>query len=431
MPLYFLYPLVCFAGLSLGIWVYLLLFRGQFWRVDLASECPAPSPSPNPCAGPLPFVSDATGDPSDSLVAGYAKAADLTLPAVCVVIPARNEAAVLPRSLASILYQTYLGQMDVILVDDQSDDGTSAVALHTAELLGRCSQLQILPGTTLPSGWSGKLWAMAQGVRRAELLDPAPKYLLFTDADISHDPGNLARLVARAEAQQLSMVSLMVHLRCSSFWERWLIPAFVFFFQKLYPFRWVNSPTHSMAAAAGGCILIRLDSLEGIGGLEVIHKALIDDCTLAQAVKRNDRRVYGEGRLWLGLSDTTCSLRSYPDLDSIWSMVSRTAFSQLDHSPFLLMGTLVGMGVVYLLPPFGFFIGVLLGDSALLILGLGAWVLMAIAFVPMLRFYRLSPLRAAALPLIGFLFSLMTFDSALNYWRGRGGAWKGRTYEAG
>ncbi len=350
---------------------------------------------------------------------------------MCVVIPARNEAAVLPRSLGSVLSQSYGGRLQVILIDDQSDDGTAAAARRTAEDLGRSEQLEICAGSPLPLGWSGKLWAMAQGVRRAEAYHPAPHYILFTDADIAHEPGNLARLVARAEADQLSLVSLMVRLRCASFWERWLIPAFVFFFQKLYPFRWVNQPSNATAAAAGGCILIRRDALERIGGLAAIHRALIDDCTLAQAIKSNDREVFGEGRLWLGLSDGTRSLRPYPDLDSIWTMVARTAFTQLDHSPWRLLGTLVGMELIYLMPSLALGSGLLLREPVLMVMGLVGWGLMAFAYAPMLRFYRLSPLRAFALPAIVLLYTLMTIDSAFRHWRGRGGAWKGRTYASG
>jgi hopene-associated glycosyltransferase HpnB len=314
---------------------------------------------------------------------------------------------------------------------DQSDDGTAQVARRTAADLGRSDQLEVCAGTPLPRGWSGKLWAMAQGVQRAEQLQPAPTYLLFTDADIAHEPGNVARLVARAEAEQLSLVSLMVRLRCSSFWERWLIPAFVFFFQKLYPFRWVNQPHNATAAAAGGCILMRREALGRIGGLAAIHRALIDDCTLARAVKRSDREAFGEGRLRLGLSDGTLSLRPYPDLASIWTMVARTAFSQLDHSAWLLLGTLVGMGLIYLLPPLGLISGLLLGNPPLIALGLASWGLMAIAYGPMVRFYGLSPRRAFSLPVVALLYTLMTLDSALRHWRGRGGAWKGRTYANG
>ncbi|KEF41829.1 MAG: glycosyl transferase family 2 [Cyanobium sp. CACIAM 14] len=387
--------------LSLGTWIHLLIFRGQFWRVD-------PPPPVPPGAVPHP-----------------------PLPPVCVVVPARNEAEVLPRSLRSLLAQTYVGSLRVILVDDQSDDGTASVARRTAQELGRSDQLVICDGSPLPRGWSGKLWAMAQGVRMAEALQPVPTYILFTDADIEHEPASLAALVARAQAGQHSLVSLMVRLRCTSLWEKWLIPAFVFFFQMLYPFRWVNRPTSPTAAAAGGCLLIHRDALERIGGLASIHGALIDDCTLAQAVKSNDRLVFGEGRLWLGLSDGTISLRPYPDLASIWTMVARTAFSQLDHSPWWLLGTVLGMGLIYLMPPAGVAAGLLLGDPTLIVLGLAGWSLMAFAYAPMLRFYRLSPLRAFALPAIALLYTLMTIDSALRHWRGRGGAWKGRTYAAG
>jgi hopene-associated glycosyltransferase HpnB len=398
------------TGLSLGIWIYLLMFRGHFWRVHQQLEAHADHEFPRES---LP------GDVSQAL------------PSVCVVIPARNEATVLPRSLRSLLGQFYGGPLRVILIDDQSEDGTASVAQRTAQDLGRTDQLVICEGSPLAQGWSGKLWAMAQGVRRAEALHPAPKYILFTDADIEHDPGNLARLVARAEADQLSLVSLMVRLRCVSFWEKWLIPAFVFFFQMLYPFRWVNQATSTTAAAAGGCLLVRSDALERIGGLASIHRALIDDCSLAQAIKRSDRSVFGEGRLWLGLSEGTLSLRPYPDLDSIWSMVARTAFTQLHHSPWWLLGAVVGMGLIYVMPPIGLASGLLLLDPGLIMLGLVGWLLMAIAYAPMLRFYRLSPLRAFALPAIALLYTLMTIDSALRHWRGRGGAWKGRTYASG
>jgi hopene-associated glycosyltransferase HpnB len=405
-----LFALQVLTGLSLGIWIYLLLFRGQFWRVDLETEA-------------AESIKLQTTSPSTERAGA--------LPPVCVVIPARNEATVLPRSLGSLLRQSYGGPMRVILIDDQSDDGTAAVARRTAEELGCSHQLEICSGSALPQGWSGKLWAMEQGVRRAQELQPPPHYILFTDADIAHAPGNLARLVARAEADQLSLVSLMVRLRCSSTWEKWLIPAFVFFFQKLYPFRWVNQARNTTAAAAGGCILLRHDALERIGGLAAIHRALIDDCTLAEAVKRNDRAQFGAGRLWLGLSDSTISLRPYPDLESIWTMVARTAFSQLDHSAWMLLGTVVGMGLVYLLPPVGLISGLVLANPPLIALGLAGWGLMAIAYGPMLRFYRLSPLRALSLPVVALLYSLMTLDSALRHWRGRGGAWKGRTYAAG
>jgi hopene-associated glycosyltransferase HpnB len=395
------------TGLSLLIWLVLLMFRGRFWQVNAPMEAP-PETCPVP-AGPQP--------------AG--------LPAVCAVIPARNEAEVLPRALSSLLGQRYGGALRVLLIDDQSHDGTASVARRTAATLACDDLLEVLPGTPLPPGWSGKLWALEQGVRQAEAMRPPPAYLLFSDADIAHDPANLARLVARAEAGRLSLVSLMVRLRCESFWERWLIPAFVFFFCKLYPFRWVNAPGRATAAAAGGCILIRTEALRRSGGLAAIRQTLIDDCSLARLVKDNDRESSGEGRLWLGLSDTTVSLRAYPDLASIWSMVSRTAFSQLDHSPWWLLATVLSMGLIYLMPPLGLAGGVLLANPPLIGLGLAGWLLMAVAYMPMLRFYRLSRWRAFALPAIALLYTLMTIDSARRHWRGQGGAWKGRTYPAG
>jgi hopene-associated glycosyltransferase HpnB len=388
------------TALSLLIWMGLVVGRGQFWRIDAHQE---------------------SGDPARAAEGGV-------LPPVCVVIPARNEADVLPRSLASLLGQSYGGPLQVLLIDDQSDDGTAAVARNTAERLGCSDQLEILPGGPLPAGWSGKLWALAQGVRRAEALQPCPTYLLFSDADIAHDPGNLARLVARAEADRLALVSLMVRLRCTSVWERWLIPAFVFFFCKLYPFRWVNDPRRATAAAAGGCILIRSDVLRRSGGLESIREALIDDCSLARSVKDSERALHGEGRLWLGLSDTTVSLRPYPDLASIWTMVARTAFSQLNHSPLWLLGTVLAMGLIYAVPPLGLGVGVVLGNPLLIALGLMGWLLMASAYAPMLRFYRQPRWRALALPAVALLYTLMTLDSARRHWAGRGGAWKGRTY---
>ncbi|MFQ6538426.1 MULTISPECIES: glycosyltransferase [Aphanothece] len=388
------------AALSLLIWVILLVGRGQFWRVEAHQEGGAP-----------PGAAEGGG-----------------LPPVCVVIPARNEVDVLPRALASLLGQSYGGPLRVLLVDDQSDDGTADAARITAERLGCGDQLEILPGAPLPVGWSGKLWALAQGVRRAEALQPSPTYLLFSDADIAHDPGNLARLVARAEAERLALVSQMVRLRCTSVWERWLIPAFVFFFCKLYPFRWVNDPRRTTAAAAGGCILIRTDALRRSGGLETIRQALIDDCSLARSVKDSERALNGEGRIWLGLSDTTVSLRPYPDLASIWTMVARTAFSQLHHSPLGLLGTVLAMGLIYAMPPLGLGLGMVLGNPLLSALGLAAWLLMAAAYAPMLRFYRQSRWHAPALPAVALLYTLMTLDSARRHWAGRGGAWKGRTY---
>jgi hopene-associated glycosyltransferase HpnB len=339
-------------------------------------------------------------------------------------------------TLRSLLLQNYPGSFQVILIDDHSTDGTGTVAKQVAEDLGKAAQLQVITAQPLPEGWSGKLWAMQQGVQAA---GAAFDYLLFTDADIQHDPANLNRLVQQATERDLDLASVMVRLRCKSFWEQLLIPAFVFFFAKLYPFRWVNDPQKSTAAAAGGCILIRQTALDRIGGLSSIRYALIDDCALAQAVKGNpvgnladrnstDKMSKEQGKIWLGLSDRTCSLRPYPSLQTIWDMVARTAFTQLNYSPTLLMGTVFGMGLVYLMPVVGCLLGIGLGDRLTGWTGLAGWVLMSLAYWPTIRFYRCNPVFAISLPLIASLYTLMTIDSALRYWQGRGGAWKGRTY---
>lgn len=378
------------VGLSLLIWLWLLCWRGQFWRSDVVLE-------------------------QENSEAGTAA------PTICAVIPARNEADMLPFTLSSLLQQTYAGTLQVILVDDQSSDGTAAVAVQTAAALEKSEQLQVVQGRALPAGWSGKLWAMQQGVAVAEQFQP--DYLLFTDADIQHHPLNVQRLVNRAVAQDLDLASVMVRLRCESVWEQLLIPAFVFFFEKLYPFRWVNDPDQSTAAAAGGSILIRSTALERIGGLQTIRQALIDDCALAQAVKGKQ-----EGKIWLGLSDQTVSLRPYPSLKTIWNMIARTAFTQLGYSLILLIGTVLGMFLIYLAPIISISIGLATGDRRLLVLGLVEWLLMALVYLPTIRFYRCQPVLALSLPLVALLYTLMTIDSALRYWQGRGGAWKGRVY---
>ncbi|MBD2596427.1 glycosyltransferase [Nostoc spongiaeforme FACHB-130] len=374
--------------LSLIIWLGLLSLRGQFWRLDQQLEVIQPQRE--------------------------------SLPSVCAVIPARNEADVLPMSLRSLLLQDYDGNFNIFLVDDRSTDGTAACAEGVAHAVDKPQQLQIISGEPLPSGWSGKLWAVQQGVQQAKAL--VPEYFLLTDADIEHDVNNLLRLVTKAEQENLDLVSVMVRLRCDSRWEKFLIPAFVFFFQKLYPFRWVNDPKNSTAAAAGGSILIRRTALERIGGIAAIRQALIDDCALANAVKSS------QGRIWLGLSSLTRSLRPYDSLDTIWNMVARTAYTQLNYSPILLFGTVIAMTLIYLLPPFGVVIGVILGNWMIAITGLATWLLMALAYLPIIRFYQCSPLLALSLPAIAFLYTLMTIDSAIRHWQGRGGAWKGRVY---
>ncbi|MEH2446055.1 MAG: glycosyltransferase [Nostoc sp.] len=385
--------------LSLTIWLGLLCFWGQFWRTDQQLE--------------------------------VTETQLQSLPTVCAVVPARNEAELLPTTLRSLLLQDYPGSFNVFLVDDRSTDQTAIFAEGVAHAVGKAQQLHIISGVSLPPGWSGKLWAVEQGINSASLF--APDYFLLTDADIEHDPSNLRRLVAKAVQEDLDLVSIMVRLRCESFWEKLLIPAFVFFFQKLYPFRWVNNPNNPTAAAAGGSILIAREALERIGGIQVIRQALIDDCALANAVKQIGRQnnsfpPASPGRIWLGLSTLTQSLRPYNSLATIWDMVARSAYTQLNYSPLLLLGTLVGMPLIYLVPPMCVILGAVWGNWAIALTGLLGWFLMTLAYYPTIRFYKSSPWLALSLPAIAFLYTLMTLDSALRHWQGRGGAWKGRVY---
>lgn len=376
--------------LCLAIWVGLLCFRGQFWLANQRL--------------------------------GVA-ATELELwPNVCAVVPARNEARLLPATLRSLLCQNYPGTFSIILVDDNSTDETASIARQIARQMNGSQTLEIISAPPLPTGWTGKLWAMERGIRYAENLTAVPDYFLFTDADIEHDGETLRQLVFKAQTEDLDLVSLMVLLGCESFWEKLLIPAFVFFFQKLYPFPWVNNPNRVTAAAAGGCILIRRPTLSSIGGLQAICQELIDDCSLAQRVKSNHRKI------WLGLTAQTRSLRPYPSLESLWDTIARTAFTQLNYSPLLLFGTVLGMSLVYLVPPISLVVGLGVGDGNAAIAASSAWLLMAVAYLPTLQLYGRSPFWALALPAIAFLYTLMTIDSALRHWRGKGGAWKGRVY---
>lgn len=384
--------LTIITSLSLFIWVFLLLFWGQFWRADQRLEN------------------------SPQTLSHY--------PTVCAVIPARNEADVLPISLKSLLTQDYAGQFSIVLIDDQSTDKTGEVAQAIAQNLDQSEKLTVISGQALPPGWSGKLWAIEQGVQTVTKQGLNPDYFLFTDADIEHHATNLKELVTKAEREQLALTSLMVLLRCESFWEQFLIPAFVFFFQKLYPFPWVNNPNRTMAAAAGGCILIRRDRLLEIGGIGSLREALIDDCTLAQKIKASQPST----PIWLGLTQETQSLRPYDSLEAIWNMIARTAYTQLHYSPWLLLGTLVGMSLVYLTAPIGLVVAIIGGSTPLILICGLTWLLMAIAYLPTLKLYKLSPLWSLSLPLIALLYNLMTFDSALRHWRGQGGGWKGRVY---
>ncbi len=386
-------------GLSGLSWIYLLAFRGRFWRC-------------NQRLTPLNQASLATW------------------PSICAVIPARNEADMLTQSLPGLLNQKYPGNFCILLVDDQSTDGTAAVARQTAYQSKDETSLEIMTTDPLPTGWSGKLWAVHQGIERVlqDTTQPLPDYFLLTDADILHGQATLKQLVLKAEQEHLDLVSLMVLLRCQSFWEKLLIPAFVFFFQKLYPFPWVNQPQHPMAAAAGGCCLVRRETLMSVGGIEVIRKALIDDCALGAAIKGAVSDSGETGRIWLGLTTATVSLRPYPSLQTIWTMVARTAFTQLHYSYGLLLGSLLGMVVIYLVPPVSLVLGGITGQWVVVAIAALIWSLMTIAYWPTIRLYRLSPLWAFTLPLIAALYTLMTADSALRHLQGKGGAWKGRVY---
>jgi len=370
------------AAAGLAAWLYLLFARGAFWRCAERDDGPQQK-IPEP-------------------------------PSVAVVVPARNEADHIAASMASLLEQDYAGAWTIILVDDDSSDGTAGIA---REQLGiRCAAgLRIVSSTPLPAGWTGKLWALSQGIDVAMALPQPPQYLLLTDADIVHAPDSLRRLVEHAQAKQLVLTSLMAMLRCESLAERASIPAFIFFFQMLYPFAWVNQPRSRIAAAAGGCMLVRADALAQAGGIEVIRGALIDDCALARVLK-------ARGPIWLGLTARVHSIRAYAGFADVRRMVVRSAYAQLGYSPFLLLGTAVAMAVIYVIPP----VLVLSGSGAARALALLTWGLMAFAFQPTLRFYRLSPLWGFALPAIALQYLLFTLDSAYQYVRGRGGAWKGR-----
>ena len=368
------------ATLSLLVWAYLLLAHGRFWS-----------------AGPV-----------------LAPATPRHAPPVAVVVPARDEAGSIVRALRSLLAQRYDGALRIVLVDDGSTDGTGALARALVPVDGSGSRLVVLDGRLRPPGWSGKLWAVAQGVAAsgdAELV-------LLADADIEHDPEHVATLVAQMERSGCDMVSEMVALNCESPAERALVPAFVFFFQLLYPFRRVADPRSRTAAAAGGTVLIRAQALARIGGIEAMRGALIDDVTLAGLVKRS-------GRIWLGHSRLARSIRPYPGAADVWRMVARTAYVQLRHSPLLLLGTVAGMVLGWMVPP----LAALLGPGAARWLGLAAWAASAGAYLPTLRRFGQTPLWAPLLPLVAAFYTAATLGSAFDHHRGRGVVWKSRAYQ--
>jgi hopene-associated glycosyltransferase HpnB len=375
------------ATVSSVAWAYLAIGHGGFWRAS--PRLPADPPEPD------------------------------YWPRVGVIVPARDEAAVLPETLPTLLAQDYPGDLAVWLVDDGSTDGTGALARTLANRDGAC--LTVLTAAPPPPGWTGKLNAVQRGVESASAA--GVKFLLLTDADIAHHPWSVRRLVATALEDDRDLVSLMALLRAQTGWERVLVPAFVYFFAQLYPFPRVTRPGSRTAAAAGGCVLVCRTALERAGGIARVRGNLIDDVALGRLLKRSGART------WLGFTGDPPEVRSvrpYPHLADLWTMVTRTAYTQLRRSPLLLAGTLAGLGVLYIVPPIAAFTGLARRSPRLTAAGFGAWITMAATQGPVLRLYGLSPLRGLTLPAVATLYAAMTVDSARRHATGQGGAWKGR-----
>ncbi|WP_260867444.1 glycosyltransferase [Streptomyces sp. SAJ15] len=413
--------LMWIAWASSGAWAWLLLGQGFFWRTDL--RLPAPGGLGDGLGGA--GGGRAPEDPGEAArgapEGGPEGSAEPPWPSVAVVIPARDEAEVLPSSLPSVLAQDYPGRAEVFLVDDGSTDGTGELARALAAAESHGLPLTVSsPGEPAP-GWTGKLWAVRHGMALARARTDA-EYLLLTDADIAHEPDSLRELVRAARSNGLDLVSQMARLRVATGWERLIVPAFVYFFAQLYPFRWIGRTDRRTAAAAGGCVLLSRAAAERAGIPGAIRQAVIDDVALARAVKS------GGGRVWLGLAERVDSVRPYPGLRPLWRMVSRSAYAQLRHNPLLLVATVAGLAVVYLAPPVAACAGLLTGGGGPLLPGVVAWAVMAGTYVPMLRYYRQTLWLAPLLPLSAALYLLMTVDSAVQHYRGRGAAWKGRTY---
>jgi len=373
------------AAISATAWTYLLFAHGSFWRVR------------------------------QKLIPGAP--ASQTSAVVAAVIPARNEADVIGRSIASLLRQSGPHSLHVFLVDDGSSDGTAEAARQAALSCNRDGSLTVMPGRPLAKGWSGKVWAMSQGIEAARVINP--DFLLLTDADIEHAPDNISSLIGVAESGPYDLTSIMVKLHCRSFAEKLLIPAFVYFFFKIYPPSWIANPGRQTAGAAGGCMLIRPAALARAGGVRSICGEIIDDCALARKIKDSN------GRVWLGMSDATVSLRPYGSFTEMNRMISRTAFNQLRHSALSLLGTAVGLGVVYVAPP------ALLGSGRFwpTAVGLLAYVLMVASYLPIVGLYDLNPAWGFTLPFSALFYMAATIRSALNYWTGRGGQWKDRAQD--
>jgi hopene-associated glycosyltransferase HpnB len=381
--------LVAVSLVPLAIWAYLLFGRGWFWLC---------------------------GERDDSAAAAVPRQNEPDAwPSVVAIIPARDEADVIANTVGSLLRQDYPGSFSVVVVDDQSTDGTAAAASDAASDVHAAGRLKIVTGNGPPPGWTGKLSAMRLGLAEVEIGASAPQFVLFTDADIAYAPHVLSRLVTIARAKKSVLTSLMVKLRCESAAERWLAPAFVFFFQMLYPFPWVNDPRRATAAAAGGCMLVRRDALHAAGGLEAVRGALIDDCALGALMK-------GQGPIWLGLTESVDSLRAYSTFADFHRMVARSAFAELRYSPLRLAGAIGGMALVYLAPP----LFAVFAAGASQMAGALAWAMMALSLMPTLRLYGRPLIGGFALPAIAAAYVAFTVDSAYQYWRGRGGYWKGR-----
>lgn len=371
--------------LSLCTWIYLVFARGGFWRLQAFDGDQAEIPNPG------------------------------EWPSVVAIVPARNEAETIAQSVASLTRQKYEGEFRVVVVDDHSEDATVKIALRAARDNHAAERVTIHSAESLPAGWTGKLWALNKGVANA--AKHSPIFYWFTDADVAHAPDALQRLVARAERDKLDLVSLMVLLQAKTLAERLLIPPFLYFFLKLYPPRWIANVHAHTAGAAGGCILLHSAALHRIGGFAAIRSQVIDDCELAAIVKRSG------GRIWMGLTRASVSLRDYETFGEIRDLIARTAFTQLGYSALLLAGTLAGMFITYLAPLTLLFAP----RAAPRILALAAWALMSFTYSPTVRFYRLSPLWAPFLPLAALFYFYATWLSAARFWLGRGAQWKGRS----
>ena len=385
--------------IALGIWLHLFFARGWFWRVNKL---------------------DADGVAGESLS---------EWPGVVAVVPARNESETIGRSVTSLVLQDYPGAFSIVVADDHSEDATASIVRQVSDENGPMGRVKVVSASELPPGWTGKLWALNEAVSRGGVADSrssvvgvlpatpeAPTYYWFTDADVTHAPDTLRRLVMRAGRDRLDLASLMVLLQAKTLPERALIPAFLYFFLMLYPPAWIADEDLSIAGAAGGCILLRREALERVGGFAAIRGEVIDDCALAKAVKENG------GKVWMGLTRKSESLRAYGKFGELRDLIARTAFTQLRYSTAILAGTLLGMFLTYIAPV----ILILAHDSTARVLGFVAWLLMTLSFLPTVRFYRLSAVWAPLLPLTAAFYTYATWLSAARYWMGKGGLWKGR-----